>query len=129
MDKNALFKLSYGLFVLTARQDGKDNGCIINTAVQVANDPARISISVIKQNKPCEMIRNTGVFNLSAIPTEADFDAIGRWIGDVPAYFIQRFVDSGQLLGEGFAPFTDEEMRHLLTVVREYVPAAQLRGC
>ena len=59
---------------------------------------------------------------------EADFAAIGQWIGDVPAYFIQRFVDSGQLLGSGFDAFTDEEMEHLLATVREHVPTAQLRG-
>ena len=38
MDRKALYKLSYGLFVLTAREDGKDNGCIINTAIQAASE-------------------------------------------------------------------------------------------
>lgn len=33
MDRKAMYKLSYGLFVLTAREDEKDNGCIINTAI------------------------------------------------------------------------------------------------
>ena len=36
-----MYKLSYGLFVLTAREDGKDNGCIINTAIQAASEPNR----------------------------------------------------------------------------------------
>ena len=39
MDRKAMYKLSYGLFVLTAREDGKDNGCIINTAIQAASEP------------------------------------------------------------------------------------------
>ena len=73
MNPKALFNITYGLYVLSARENDFDNACIINTAVQVANDPVRISISVIKQNKTCEMIRNTGVYNLSAITTEADF--------------------------------------------------------
>ena len=38
MDKKAMYKLSYGLFVLTAREEEKDNGCIINTAIQAASD-------------------------------------------------------------------------------------------
>lgn len=79
MNPKALFNITYGLYLLTARENGFDNGCIINTAVQVANDPVRISISVIKQNKTCEMIRNTGVFNLSAITTEADFALFQRF--------------------------------------------------
>ena len=55
MDKNALFKLSYGLFVLTAKQDGKDNGCIINTVQQVTSDPMRISVTVNKANLTHDM--------------------------------------------------------------------------
>ena len=39
MDKKAMYKLSYGLFVLTAKEDSKDNGCIINTAIQAASEP------------------------------------------------------------------------------------------
>ena len=49
MEKEAMFKLSYGLFVLTSALDGEDNGCIINTATQVASEPDRISIAVTKQ--------------------------------------------------------------------------------
>lgn len=79
MDPKALFSITYGLYLLTAREDGQDNGCIINTAVQVASEPLRISISVIKKNKTHEMIRNTGVFNLSAITSEADFVLFQRF--------------------------------------------------
>lgn len=79
MNPKAMFNLTYGLYVLTAKEDGFDNGCIINTAVQVANDPVRVSISVIKGNKTCEMIQRTGVFNLSAITTEADFALFQRF--------------------------------------------------
>ena len=83
------------------------------------------SLSILRDcGIPFEM-RTTAV---RGIHTEADFDAIGRWIGDVPAYFIQRFVDSGQLLGSGFDAFTPEEMERLLTTVRKYTPSAQLRG-
>ena len=40
MDKKAMYKLSYGLFVLTAREDEKDNGCIINTCLLYTSDAA-----------------------------------------------------------------------------------------
>lgn len=79
MDSKALWNLTYGLYLLTAREFGRDNGCIINTAVQVAEDPVRLSVSVIKGNKTCEMIRNTGCFNLSAITQDADFSLFTRF--------------------------------------------------
>ena len=74
MDDKALYKMTYGLFLLTAKEDNFDNGCIINTAIQVANNPTRIAISVIQTNKTHDMIRNTGIFNISAITTSASFD-------------------------------------------------------
>ena len=46
MDKKAMYKFQYGLFVLTAKTQDKDNGCIINTAMQAASDPNQISIAV-----------------------------------------------------------------------------------
>lgn len=70
MEPKIYHKFVYGLFLLTAQQDGRDNGCIINTAVQVADDPPRISVSVIKENLTCQMIAATGQFNLSSL-TEA----------------------------------------------------------
>lgn len=73
MDTKSLFKLTYGLYLLSAEYNGKDNGCIINTAVQIANNPDRISVSVTKGSLTCEMIEKTGNFNISSISTEADF--------------------------------------------------------
>lgn len=73
MDNAALFKLSYGLFVLTARQDGRDNGCIINTAIQVTSTPQKIQIAVNKQNLTHDMVLQTGVFNVSVLSQEAVF--------------------------------------------------------
>ena len=46
MDKKTMYKLAYGLFVLTSASEGKDSGCIINTAGQVTSEPNRISITV-----------------------------------------------------------------------------------
>jgi Conserved protein/domain typically associated with flavoprotein oxygenases, DIM6/NTAB family len=72
VEKGAFFKLSYGLFVLTAK-DGKDNGCIINTATQLTDDPKRISIVVNKANLTEKMIKSTGVFNVSVLSKETPF--------------------------------------------------------
>jgi len=74
MDNNALYKLTYGLFLLTAWEDGKDNGCIINTAMQVASNPTRISFAVQKTNLTHDMILRSGICNISSISTTADFE-------------------------------------------------------
>ena len=73
MNTKALYNLTYGVYLLSANKDGKDNACIINTAVQVANNPTRISIAAIKGNLTHDMILSTGRFNLSSITTDAPF--------------------------------------------------------
>ena len=78
MDKKAMYKLTYGLFVLTANENGKDNGCIINTAIQAAGDPNQVSISVSKQNYTHDMIVRTGKFTVSSITEKADFSLFKR---------------------------------------------------
>ncbi len=74
MDKKAMYKLSYGLFVLTAREGEKDNGCIINTAIQAASEPNQLSICVNKANYTHDMIRRTGSFTVSVLSEQATFD-------------------------------------------------------
>ena len=54
-----MYKLTYGLFVLTARDGEKDNGCIINTAMQVTTTPNRMIVVVNKQNYTHDMIQRT----------------------------------------------------------------------
>ena len=66
-------RLSYGLFVLTAREGDKDNGCIVNTAIQAASEPQTISVAVNKANLTCEMIQRTGKFTVSVLSEAADF--------------------------------------------------------
>ena len=75
----AMYALSYGLFVLTARQGEKDNGCIINTATQVTVTPNRITIAVNKSNYTHDMILATGRFTLSVLSQEAPFSLFQRF--------------------------------------------------
>lgn len=79
MDKKAMYKLTYGLFVLTAKADGKDNGCIINTAIQAASEPNQMSIAVNKANFTHDMIKQTGEFTVSIISQDADFELFKRF--------------------------------------------------
>ena len=99
MDNNALFKLSYGLFVLTAKQDGKDNGCIINTVMQITDAPKRIQIAVNKENYTHDMIAATGEFNVSVLSQDAVF-----WVFQHYGFQSGRDVDKFANLPEARTP-------------------------
>ncbi len=65
--EKAMYRLSYGLFVLTAREAEKDNGCIINTAIQAASEPNQLSICVNKTNYTHDMIeKNRKIYSISS---------------------------------------------------------------
>ncbi len=91
-DPTALFKLSYGLFILTARDGEKDNGCIINTAFQVASEPTKIAISCQMGNLTREIIEKTGEFNLSVLTKEVPFEVI-RHFGMQSGRDVNKFAD------------------------------------
>jgi len=90
----AMFKLSYGLFVLTAKDDSKDNGCIINTATQITDTPLRISVAVNKANLTHDMIIATGEFNLSVLTEGAPF-RIFEQFGFHSGRGTDKFTDCG----------------------------------
>ena len=71
IDNKAIYNISYGLFVLVARQGEKDNACIINVAQQVTSDPLQIAICVNKQNLTHDMVLRTLKFNLCPLSEEA----------------------------------------------------------
>ena len=74
MDKSSVNKISYGLYVLTASENGRDNGCIINTLMQQTSTPLTVSVTVNKANLTHDMIKNTGLFNVSLLDTTAPFE-------------------------------------------------------
>lgn len=76
---NAMFKISYGLYVLTARDGEKDNGCIINAVNQITSEPNRIAIAVNKSNYTHDMIMKDMEFNISVLSEKASFDAFKHW--------------------------------------------------
>ena len=92
MNKKAMYNLSYGLFVLTARSGEKDNGCIINTAGQVTSTPNRITVTVNKENYTNDMIRESGKFNISVLSERADF-ALFRHFGFQSGRTVDKFAD------------------------------------
>ncbi len=79
VDEKAMYHLSYGLYILTAKEGNKDNGCIINTVTQVTVEPNRIIAAVNKDNYTHDMIVRTGQFNVSVLTTESRFETYKHW--------------------------------------------------
>ena len=72
-DLTALFRIGYGLYVVTSNDGTKDNGLIVNTVTQVTNTPNRIAVTINKENYSHHVIKQTGIMNVNCLSTEAPF--------------------------------------------------------
>lgn len=79
MNNKAFFKLSYGLYVVSSSCDGKDSACIANTFVQVTSEPARVCITLNKNNYTTSLIENSCVYNVGVLLDDIDMDVIRRF--------------------------------------------------
>lgn len=71
-----LFKITYGLYLLSAKDGDKQNGCMVNTILQQTSTPERISVTVNKGNYTCEMIAKTGKFVANILNTNTPFEFV-----------------------------------------------------
>lgn len=112
MDNKALFNIGYGLYVLTAKDGEKSNGCIVNTVMQVTSDPLVIAVGVSKQNYTHDMILKSKEFNISVLTKDTPFDVFKHFgfqsgktidkfsgfedklIGENGLYYISKFTNS-----------------------------------
>ena len=107
MDKKAMYKLSYGLFVVTSGDGEKLNGCITNTAIQVTSDPQQIAIAVNKANYTHDLMMASNKFNVSVLSTEAEF-ATFQHFGFQSGRDVDKFADftDYKLAGNGLPYIT-----------------------
>ncbi|MEE1191216.1 MAG: flavin reductase [Blautia sp.] len=73
-DLTALFKIGYGLYVVTSNDGTKDNGLIVNTVTQLTDNPNRIAVNINKANYSHHVIKKTGVMNVNCLSVEAPFE-------------------------------------------------------
>ena len=89
----AFFNLTYGLELLTTKVDGKDYGCIINSAAQVSEgDVKKMAVSVINRNYTCELIKKTGEFNVSVFTESVPFKVFEKY-GFQSGRNVDKFAD------------------------------------
>ena len=72
-DMSALFRIGYGLYVVTSNDGKHDNGLIVNTVTQVSDNPNRIAVNINKANYSYHVIKRTGIMNVNCLSTEAPF--------------------------------------------------------
>ena len=116
MDTKALQNITYGLYLLSAEENGKDNACIINTVVQVANNPARVSISVAKGSLTHDMIKNTNKFTVAAITQEAKFDLFKH-------FGLQSGRDTDKFAGRSDVARAENGIYYLTSCANAYISA------
>ena len=73
LDPKALFKIGYGLYVVTSNDGVKDNGLIVNTVSQLTDNPLRVAVNVSKLNYSHDIIKKSGVLNVNCLNIEAPF--------------------------------------------------------
>ncbi len=78
-DMTALFKIGYGLYVVTCNDGEKDNGLIVNTVTQVSNGPDRIAVNISKANYSHDVIKRTGKMNVNCLSIDAPFSLFQRF--------------------------------------------------
>lgn len=79
IEKEAMYKLTYGLFMLTTTDGEKQNGCIVNTVMMLTDNPKRIVVFVNKSNYSEELLKKTGIFNVSVLTEQTPFEIFKRF--------------------------------------------------
>ncbi len=107
MDNNVMRNISYGLFILTARDGEKSNGCVTNTLQQITTSPNRVSITVNKENYTHDMVLKTGQFNFSILSEAAKFDTF-KHFGFQSGRNVDKFENyPAKLAGNGIPYITN----------------------
>ena len=107
MDMTAFFKMSYGLYVVSAEADDARAACLVNTAVQVTASPARLSVAVNKENVTAGVIARAGAFAVTAVDMTADMPYLGNFGFRTSAGY-DKFEKYGMERTESGVPFCAE---------------------
>lgn len=105
IEKEAMFKIPYGLFMLTTTDGEKQNGCIVNTVAMLTDTPKRITIFVNNANYSAELLKKNGVCNVSVLTERTPFDVICRF-----GFSSGRDTDK---FGDGAYPKTENGLYYL----------------
>lgn len=120
-DLTALFKIGYGLYVVTSNDGKKDNGLIVNTVTQVTNTPNRIAVTINKENYSHHIIKQTGKMNINCLTVDAPFSVFEKF-GFVSGRNVDKFTDYDSLRSDNGLIFLPRYINSFMSLkVEQYV--------
>ena len=120
-DLTALFKIGYGLYVVTSNDGTKDNGLIVNTVTQVTNTPNRVAVCINKQNYSHHVIKQTGVMNVNCLSVDAPF-SVFKTFGFQSGRTADKFAEIKPLRSANGLPFLPAYINAFMSLkVEQYV--------
>ena len=117
-----------------------DQGLVDYVAMDIKNSKEKYALTagadvdIDKISKSVDILMTSGVeyeFRTTVVRelhSPDDINSIGKWIAGAQRYFLQSFIDSGELIGDGYSAHTPQDMGALLDIAKQYVPSASLRG-
>jgi flavin reductase (DIM6/NTAB) family NADH-FMN oxidoreductase RutF/rubredoxin len=136
VDLESLLKLSYGMYIVSSRKNGRFNGCIINTVFQITPEPPMVAISVNKPSLTHEYITDSKVFTVSIVSQEAPMSFIGKY-GFRSGRDIDKFKQVNYKTGQTGVPiildntvgFLEAEVTESIDIVTHTLFIAKIIAC
>lgn len=120
-DLTALFRIGYGLYVVTSHDGVRDNGLIVNTVTQVTNTPNRVAVTINKSNYSHDVIRRTGIMNINCLSTDAPFHVFENF-GFQSGRDADKFADLEPLRSDNGLAFLPHYINAFMSLeVEQYV--------
>ncbi len=120
-DSKALFKIGYGLYVVTSNDGKKDNGLIVNTVSQLTSNPCKVAVTINKQNYSHHVIKQTKTMNVNCLTTDTPFGIIENF-GFVSGRVADKFENISPLRSNNGLAFLPNYINSFISLkVEEYV--------
>ena len=120
-DLTALFRIGYGLYVVTSNDGKKDNGLIVNTVIQLTDTPNRVAVNINKANYSHHVIKQTGMLNVNCLSTEAPFSVFQQF-GFQTGRSVDKFAGQTVRRSDNGLVFLDKYINAFMSLkVEDYV--------
>ncbi|HCL09825.1 MAG TPA: flavodoxin [Blautia sp.] len=120
-DMTALFRIGYGLYVVTSNDGKKDNGLIVNTVTQLTDTPNRVAVNINKANYSHHVIKQTGVLNVNCLSVEAPFSVFQQF-GFQTGRSVDKFAGQTVRRSDNGLVFLDKYINAFMSLkVEQYV--------
>ena len=120
-DLTALFRIGYGLYVVTSNDGKKDNGLIVNTVIQLTDTPNRVAVNINKANYSHHVIKQTGMLNVNCLSTEAPFSVFQQF-GFQTGRSVDKFAGQTVHRSDNGLVFLDKYIKAFMSLkVEDYV--------